>query len=262
MLESLRLARTELEQQLAATTHERQGRDDGRCAGGQRTQPGGGRFSRRRPAQAEAGVGGGQVSANLIIRDVAHRAHAVVEAVPGDHPLQRRHPVRLADQQQTGVAVPTGQRAQDRFDSLFGRDVAERDEHRGAVRNPQFAAQPAADLRGRPGGRVRGDTHPNRVHADTGMLVAQVSGHAGVVDGDQTGRSENDRQHGPEVVGRSAQPFDGVLRRRRRPRRGGLYAELAAVVGHAAGPVEQAPRARLVEPRVVQDEEAGVARQT
>ena len=132
---------------------------------------------------------------------------------------------------------------------------------RRRVCNPQVAAQ---TCRARPA-----RSPPARRHAGTPMRIvstrtsgycfAQVAGDAGVVHRDQPGGAEHDGQHGPEVIDRPAQPFDRVLLDAGR-RLGMVVAKLPAVVVRASL-AQQVPGARVVEARIVQDDEARIGRE-
>ena len=88
-----------------------------------------------------------------------------------------------------------------------------------------------------------------------GYSITQVGRDARVVDGDRPGRHHDHAQHRPERVDRPAQPFDRVLREMAH-RVGMIELELGAVVVGAVA-AQQRACAGVVEPRVVQHDQAG-----
>ena len=89
----------------------------------------------------------------------------------------------------------------------------------------------------------------------TGIGLAQISSDTRVVHRHYPRRLHDHPQHRPRVVNRPAESDDGILREAARGV-GVVVPELAAVVVESLL-LQQAARPRLVQPRVVQDDEAG-----
>ena len=186
--------------------------DDRRSPRRQTAQPRRGRFPGRRPPQAQAHVGGGEMRADRLLGDVPRQEHTIGDTVPCDVLLQRRVLARVADEQQPDVASFSGEgadRAEDRREAFLRRHLAERCEHDGFVRQRERAARRCPC---RPIGLDRRDAHPDDLDGDARILLAQVVRDARIVDGDCPRGPHHDAEHRPEVGDRSAQPFDDVLR--------------------------------------------------
>ena len=91
------------------------------------------------------------------------------------------------------------------------------------------------------------------------IRLAQFGRNAWTVDRDGARRIDHRFHHGPQVIDRAAESFDGPLRDGR-VHPGVVVLKFLAVLGDALA-VEQAPRARVVQPGVVQDDETRIARE-
>ena len=137
-------------------------------------------------------------------------------------------------------------------------------EHQGVIRHVELAAHTRACLdlavERRAASRLEcSHAHPDRVNGDISVLFAELGGYAPVVHGDRPGGPHHHAQHRPEVVDRSAEPFDGVFDEVG-CRIGMVVPEFVAVVAEPFL-IQQSPRPGMVQARVVQHDEARVARQ-
>ena len=233
--------------------------DDGRLAGGERAQPRAGRLAVGRPAQAEADVALEDRAIEGVVVDPAGHLDQVVDAVRpgvGEDVVVRRH---AADEPQPDVrhrAPDRRQRPQHLRHALFrGHQPKRRESDRSSRWCSRCCFRWSSPTPSKTLQIWR--SVADHVDVEAGPRLPQIGGQGREVHGDGAGGGERDGGQRPDrragVAQAGEDPFGDARRRVGMPE-----AQLGAqVVRPAAG--DQRMRPRLVQLRVVQHDQAGVA---